>query len=478
MKADYLHEPELEFGAGGHIDIRFGLMNYGPLDVERPTAPRPIRVGCVGTAETLEGLNDWLERCRQEIAAKPSRSPNLFPRFPGFNLDVAFRSTLLCDKQTQRQLSSGVLRDVLTTRGQRVAIGDAVSVFLQEMRNLVENSNVDVFLIAPPAQLDRGMAEANEREDGQRGGYSPVTTGSPSFHDLLKARAMPLAKPLQLVFPATYGGRVRRQRLDRPQLQDEATRAWNLHTALYYKAGGIPWRLLRDPLALTSCFLGVSFFESADREMLHTSVAQIFNERGEGIIVRGAQAAVSKADRQPHLTEKDAYDLFADALRRYRDEHHALPARVVIHKTSNFSPAEVAGFVQCATAHLIDSVDLVTLARSSTRLFRAGAYPPLRGTVLLTDDGLCFAYTRGSVDFYAVYPGLYVPRPLQLRIERSDQTPRFLAREVLELTKLNWNSTQFDNSDPITVRAARQVGAILKHVGNNEVIQHRYGYYM
>ena len=39
------------------------------------------------------------------------------------------------------------------------------------------------------------------------------------------------------------------QQASRP-LQDEATRAWNFHTALYYKAGGTPWRL---PLARPNC---------------------------------------------------------------------------------------------------------------------------------------------------------------------------------------------------------------------------------
>jgi hypothetical protein len=31
MNLSYLEEPNLEFGAGRHVDIRFGIMNYGPL---------------------------------------------------------------------------------------------------------------------------------------------------------------------------------------------------------------------------------------------------------------------------------------------------------------------------------------------------------------------------------------------------------------------------------------------------------------
>src|SRR5436309_9320759 len=102
MKVDFLQEPELEFGAGKHIDIRFGLMNYGPLDYERLLAPTQIKVGIVGTPETIEGVQAWLERCRSEIPAKNSRQPNLFPSFPGFNPNTSFRASVIMDQQLQR----------------------------------------------------------------------------------------------------------------------------------------------------------------------------------------------------------------------------------------------------------------------------------------------------------------------------------------------------------------------------------------
>ena len=31
-------------------------------------------------------------------------------------------------------------------------------------------------------------------------------------------------------------------------------------------------------------------------------------------------------------------------------------------------------------------------------------------------------------------------------------------------TKMNWNTTQFDGSEPITIRAAEQVGSILEYI--------------
>jgi hypothetical protein len=103
MNISFFDEPELEFGAGRHIDIRFGIMTYGPLDFSSSLAPKQINLGVVGSKESIEGVQQWLERCRVEIPAKRSKErpdrlsnqPNLFPRFPGFSADVCFQSTLL-----------------------------------------------------------------------------------------------------------------------------------------------------------------------------------------------------------------------------------------------------------------------------------------------------------------------------------------------------------------------------------------------
>jgi hypothetical protein len=80
MKAEFIEEPELEFGNGGqHIDIRHGIDAHGPLDINAVGAPRQIRVGMVGTALTLDGASEWLEKCKGGITAKASQHPHLFP---------------------------------------------------------------------------------------------------------------------------------------------------------------------------------------------------------------------------------------------------------------------------------------------------------------------------------------------------------------------------------------------------------------
>jgi len=82
VRLTHLPEPPLEFaGAMRHVDIRFGLMDYGPFDRGMEGAPRRIRLGIVGSGETVEGTARWLEACRSGFSAKPSRQPNLFPPF-------------------------------------------------------------------------------------------------------------------------------------------------------------------------------------------------------------------------------------------------------------------------------------------------------------------------------------------------------------------------------------------------------------
>lgn len=482
MQIDFLPEPELEFGVDKHIDIRFGIMNYGTVDFTSPLAPKEIKLGIVGTNESIEGVSEWLERCRNEIPAKQSKQPNLFPKFPGFHPDSAFQSTIILSDRLQRSIKSQTVNDLIKNSKSNEAITNLVDLFIEELSYLANNTKVDVLMCAVPQALitltDGTIESPDESGKTMARGYKV------DFHHLLKAKAMGLNIPIQLIIPSTYDETKRLRQKNKTDLirkpQDEATRAWNLHTALYYKANGIPWRLVRNFSEYATCYVGISFYKTLDGSSLLTSVAQVFNERGEGVIVRGGQAEISKEDRQVHLDQNNAFELLNHALNLYKAEHKNLPARVVVHKTSTYAKAETDGFLQAAKSLQVEIVDLLSLDRSFTRLFRTGSYPPLRGSFLSLDKENHILYTRGSVDFFETYPGMYIPRPLSFKCETAEQTPKFLAQEILSLTKMNWNQTQFDGGDPITLRAARQVSGILKYIpeGEDEKLAATYRFYM
>ena len=73
----------------------------------------------------------------------------------------------------------------------------------------------------------------------------------------------------------------------------------------------------------------MSFFKSLAGDKLMTSVAQVFDERGDGLIVQGGSASYDKDDRSPHLSREDAQELLAQGLATYRREHKTMPARLV-----------------------------------------------------------------------------------------------------------------------------------------------------
>jgi hypothetical protein len=485
MQAEVIDEPELEFGGRGrHIDPRFGIGNYGPADLGAQAAPRAIRVGLVGSADQLDGLRAWLERCREPIPAKDERYPHLFPAFPGCDIDSGLQTTLVFSDRNTRTISDRELRAIRQASGGH-ALQTAINAYVAEITALADENRVDVLLAARPEQLaDTARQTTRARGQGSRGAGAGAPDANDvvlpqfaNFHDLLKARTLALRQPIQLIRRSTWDES--KLPSDRRSRQDEATRAWNLHVALYYKAGGIPWRLQRNPTDLTTCHVGIAFYRNSSRDTLETSVAQVFNERGDGMIIRGGPARVSSDDRQPHLEYADAHDLLAAALDAFRQEHRTMPARVALHKTSSFTAPEIDGFQAAADERHLDALDMSWITSSDgARLFRPGAAPPLRGTLLTLSERELVLYTTGSIEFYSTYPGMYIPQPIGVRVVTASLGHRDIAGEILALTKMNWNQTRLDGRLPVTLRTANQVKAILRFCAPDQAIATRYAHYM
>jgi hypothetical protein len=102
------------------------------------------------------------------------------------------------------------------------------------------------------------------------------------------------------------------------------------------------------------------------------------------------------------------------------------------------------------------------------------AYPPKRGTLMTISETEGVLYTRGTVDFYKTYPGMYVPAPLKITVYEQDSSLESLCDEILGLTKMNWNNTQMDGRLPITLECARKIGDIMKYVSPTEKPQVSY----
>jgi len=151
------------------------------------------------------------------------------------------------------------------------------------------------------------------------------------------------------------------------------------------------------------------------------------------------------------------------------------PRRLVVHKQSRFFPEELAGFQDSLKGY---EYDLVALAPSTgVRLMRHGEYPPSRGVCLSLGDRR-YLYTTGYIPSLGRYPHGHVPAPVQITDHVGDSATRDLLCEVLLLTKMNWNSARFAEKLPVTLRFAKEVGAILRDLPDAFTPEARYAFYM
>lgn len=466
FKAHVFDEPMLEFGDGGqHCDPRQGLREHGPL---QPRSGDVIRVGVIGTDDTVAGFTEFLGETGRGIESGNKQLINLNPDFPGLGNQNPFRCKFEVPDGATATISRRQVNEITGIGRHDEAVRHAVELITSQLSALVEGSaKPDVIVPALPIplieKLVNAKSEVEDSDDDDDGGDTL------NFRDLLKAKTLHLPVPTQIVWSDTWddAAKIPRKvkRDSNRQTQVKATRAWNLLNALFYKAGKVPWRLLPDQAEYRTSFLGIGFYRDLDGQQLWTSTAQMFDERGRGLILRGARAQTETRGRHPYLSAKDAEELVVQSIAAYKAHHRHVPARLVVLKTSRFRPEEAEGIDAALGKSGIEMSDLVWVQESSPiAIFRDGNYPVLRGTFVdLGGKGLL--YTRGSVPFYGTFPGLRVPRPLLLvPHENSDSKILTLAKDVLALTKVNWNTTQFDQKLPAPIKAAREVGRILKHV--------------
>ena len=475
MKLGFIKEPKLEFGKGTHVCPRAGIAEHGVYDVRFDARRDRILLGAVGPSDNIAKLQVWIERCGSYIPPKPdNKQPNLFPAFCGFTEGIGFHATLALADENKRTLRNSDIRETIKIKAWDERVQSAVDLYYRQIKFLTQHRNVDVIVCIIPTKLynkvgkepDKPVEETIENEE-------PDDLLEMNFRRALKARAMHLGTPLQLIREASLESNAK-------GIQDDATKAWNFCTALYYKANQtVPWKLVTSPHRPSVCFVGIGFYRSRDKKVLHTSLAQIFDELGNNVILRGTPVKVDKDNPRPYLSDEQAYNLLLRALSEYEIALETSPGRLVIHKSSNFREAELDGFTKATREMRVNAVDFVTIMDTDYRLLRDGAYPPYRRTHIEIDEGTHLLYTRGSVEYYGTYPGMYIPQPLEIRIVESDESPGVICDEILSLTKMNWNNTQFDGKYPITLQCARKVGDVMKYLGEQDPEpQISYSFYM
>lgn len=496
IKIESLREPDLLFGHGAKgVEPRRVMAKAGAVDL---VGGDELTVGLVGPPDVIDVARKWLPRLNG-VAIAREKNARRYRDWPGAQkaLGVKFQ----VEERFVRPLDGDRLALALSRKSPSDMLDELLDLFDAKIQGLFGDVRPDCILVCLPEQIadlrisnprlslrEREALERLQREEEaeQMTLFQPTPEELRAAEDLrtqaedllfrsfyraLKARIMTHQNPVPVQV-------VRRETFLRPDHEGQsfATRAWNLAISLFYKAGHEPWR--PSDLPGNTCFIGISFhhLKRRDGDVVYASAAQAFSNEIEPFTLKGSMLPHhQRRDRNPYLNEIQASALITDVLDKYEGLAGVLPSRVVIHKTTLYQPEEETGFRQAAEERVPVS-DLVWMRSTAFRLIRKGTQEPWRGT-LCTLGSEYYLFTSGYVSWWDEYPGPHIPAPLQIG-SCGPTDIRQRAREILALTKMNWNSTEGIGRHPITISFARKVGALMTELSDNQVPNPSYRFYM
>ncbi len=473
-------EPSLEFRYSQEtVDPHDGLAMFGPYDADMASHPRNISYGVVGTPQGRQMLLDWSRLIQAPIFTPPGLDPRLWPTFPGFE------ATFACKWPIEPSLYSevdeaGLVEDSRNKDPNKRAanVVDRYLVGIERMRQRDERVDVVVCVVPdivyvncrPESHVRDGLGPPlsrrarRERKQGQTDLFDPfdpeIYQYSVDFRRQLKARSMRYGIPIQIVRESTL--RLEPAAPGARRLTPLSDRAWNLSVALYYKAGGKPWRLTgaRDGV----CYVGLAYRRSDPTTSNQTAccAAQMFLDSGDGIVFMGKYGPwYSPKWSEFHLDHDAAQHLLDEGLRTYQELDGQPLREIFLHCRSGLNADEFAGFQHACPPNVRLIGVRVRQERFDVRLFREGTRPVLRGTFWQLSERAGYLWASGFKPHLGTYDGWETPVPLRIDLQHGESDIRQVATDILGLTKLNYNACKLGDGEPVTVGFSDAVGEIL-----------------
>jgi hypothetical protein len=483
-----IDEPTLQFaGNQTAIDPHDGLALFGPFSAGTSSHPQSPGHIVLAGREGLDLWRHWSALFNRPAAVPEFHKHTLWPPFPGF--EVAMATSWPEQPLKEFELDTAKLLDASRLRDPHERCFAVVEQYLScfaSARKLDAKVSVAVCIVpdevwqncrpesrvANPVGRSLPRAEKAGRRAGQMNMFEKFDPQqyslSPDFRRQLKARTMGFDIPVQIIRQSTLRPNDESKFGERG-LTPLSDRLWNLGTALYYKSGGKPWKLgtARDGV----CYIGIAF-RLAEDERTACCAAQMFLDSGDGIVFLGEYGPWwSEEKKSFHLTRQAAEKLLSGVLTTYADLDGRPLKEIFLHCRSWLSDDEFAGY-QAACPEGCKLVGVrVKPDRFGPRLFRVGEMPVLRGTFWEVNERTGYLFGSGFKPRIGTYDGWETPVPLRIDVQYGEASIETVARDILGLTKLNYNACRSGESQPVTVGFSDAVGEIL--VSNPTVTERR-----
>jgi hypothetical protein len=295
----------------------------------------------------------------------------------------------------------------------------------------------------------------------------------------LKAKLLPFTAPTQIIRESTLepesflnsSGKMKRN-----LSKIKGHIAWSLTSAAFYKVGGRPWKLgdVRDGV----CYVGLAFKQDEKSKDTRNAccAAQMFLDSGDGTVFKGAVGPWYNPEKGIyHLKKRQAREIIELALNTYKDENNRIlpnsnkvPTEIFVHAKNSFNNEEYEGFLEAVPKGV--SVIGITIKKTNTlKLFRKKKYPVLRGLAYIMNEKAAFLWTQGFVPRLETSLALEVPNCLSINISKGETNIETVCKDILGLTKLNYNACIYGDGLPVTLRFADSIGEILTAVPPEEL---------
>lgn len=502
-KLHYIEEPKLKFAHNQSAeDSRDGLTLFGPYMKSHSS----IRVGVIGTNKGINYYQSFVSQMNKPIFTNSLGRPF----FPGFK--AVFGLDWPVEPVTRIVLKEQDLEKALAISNLKERTYKVVSLYLDAIKQHISDEEAavdiwyivvqnDVLTLCRPKSIS-GKATYNKKqvetfnsgqmtlfpeEDEELSQYVEMYESDSDFHDQLKARAIynKIACPIQVMLESTLQF-LPKGSGDEYNNDMKAHLAWTHSSSLYYKLGYLPWKL--DDVRDGVCYVGLVFKKLQDyggNKGYACSAAQMFLDSGDGVVFKGNIGPwISKDEKTFHLDRKSAKELLSIAVEAYFSKHNLYPKELFIHGRAAFTDDEWSGFQDAIKISPETKLIGVTIKEGNgLRLFKDNPDPKskygiLRGLCLYVNEKSGYLWTKGFIPKTETANHMEVACPLLIDVNRGQADIKVVMKDVLALTKLNYNACIYGDGLPVTLRFSDTIGDILTAIPNVNWAAKPFKYYI
>lgn len=458
-------EPTLQFHTTDNhystVHPLLGLSTYGPLDLSYNSKQygTPVKLGIISFRDKFPVLIKHLTELKNEL--QPKSEKDYLKTYPGF--DKVFKRYI--------DIPSNIDNKYVVP----IEVQEVKGISQIEFYNLIKKKIDHFYTLRGDIDL-LVLYIPNEFRD-----FRETKNDSMYFdlHDSIKLYCAKRHIKVQIIEDKSI------------TYFDQSKVKWWLSLGIYAKANGIPWKLSSGNNSTAYIGLGYAI-QKCDSNRIVMGCSQLFDSSGQGLrfMLQQIYNPIYKG-KNPFMSKEDARRIVSSLKEAYfKMDPNAKLERLVIHKTTFFTNDEMEGIALALEG--IPQVELLQIQqicpwraiRKHDTKREPHGYPIKRGTTIQLDEYTFLLWTHGSVchddlagrrmNYYQGARG--VPMPLMVRRFRGEDPIEKTSKEILELTKMNWNGAELYKKLPVTIDFSKRLSQMAKQIEslNNEPYDFRY----